>query len=170
MRPQFALICHQYSIVSYGVTANASRGCARDHSAQFSFGRRPAPSFTRRSDSSGPRSGARRSTTSSCNRAERRSSAPGQALRDLPSAGAGSMRSPFRLRSGTYAWYVWPAFAPRSRTHYGNLLGQSGFRAVGRQLDASRASVEKARSMVVECPGSCNEFARERWWPPEARP
>jgi hypothetical protein len=35
-------------------------------------------------------------------RAERRSSAPGQALRELPSAGAGSCGS-LRLRSGTYA-------------------------------------------------------------------
>jgi len=34
----------------------------------------------------------------------------------------------FRLRPGTYSWYIWPAFGPRSKVRYGHLLGQSGFR------------------------------------------
>jgi hypothetical protein len=34
----------------------------------------------------------------------------------------------FRLRRGTYHWYVWPAFGPRSASRYGQLLGQSSFR------------------------------------------
>jgi hypothetical protein len=34
----------------------------------------------------------------------------------------------FRLRKGSYRWYVWPGFGPRSKARYGQLLGQSGFR------------------------------------------
>jgi hypothetical protein len=34
----------------------------------------------------------------------------------------------YRLRKGSYRWYVWPGFGPRSRPRYGQLLGQSGFR------------------------------------------
>jgi hypothetical protein len=34
----------------------------------------------------------------------------------------------FRLRKGSYQWYVWPGFGPRSKTRYGQLLGQSGFK------------------------------------------
>jgi len=33
----------------------------------------------------------------------------------------------FRLKKGTYAWYVWPGFGPRSKSRYGQLLGQSSF-------------------------------------------
>jgi hypothetical protein len=33
----------------------------------------------------------------------------------------------FRLKTGTYHWYVWPGFGPRSKSRYGKLLGQSGF-------------------------------------------
>jgi len=33
----------------------------------------------------------------------------------------------FKLKKGTYSWYVWPGFGPRSKGRYGQLLGQSGF-------------------------------------------
>ena len=33
----------------------------------------------------------------------------------------------FRLKKGTYHWYVWPGFGPRSKSRYGQLLGQSAF-------------------------------------------
>jgi hypothetical protein len=33
-----------------------------------------------------------------------------------------------RLKKGSYRWYVWPGFGPRSKARYGQLLGQSGFR------------------------------------------
>lgn len=32
------------------------------------------------------------------------------------------------LRAGVYTWYVWPAFGPRARPRYGQLLGQATFR------------------------------------------
>jgi hypothetical protein len=32
------------------------------------------------------------------------------------------------LGKGTYVWLVWPGFGPRSRSHYGQLLGQGSFR------------------------------------------
>jgi hypothetical protein len=35
---------------------------------------------------------------------------------------------PFRLRKGTYRWYVWPAFGSRQKIRYGRLLGMSTFR------------------------------------------
>jgi len=34
----------------------------------------------------------------------------------------------FQLMKGAYRWYVWPAFGPRSKSHYGQLLGQGTFR------------------------------------------
>jgi hypothetical protein len=34
----------------------------------------------------------------------------------------------FSLRKGRYIWYVWPAFGPRAKSHYGQLLGQGTFR------------------------------------------
>jgi hypothetical protein len=34
----------------------------------------------------------------------------------------------FGLNKGVYRWYVWPAFGPRSRSRYGQLLGQATFR------------------------------------------
>lgn len=34
----------------------------------------------------------------------------------------------FQLRKGSYQWYVWPGFGPRSKARYGQLLGQSGFK------------------------------------------
>lgn len=34
---------------------------------------------------------------------------------------------PFRWKNGSYRWYVWPAFGPRRRFHYGQLLGQASF-------------------------------------------
>lgn len=34
----------------------------------------------------------------------------------------------FGLNKGLYRWYVWPAFGPRSRSRYGQLLGQATFR------------------------------------------
>jgi hypothetical protein len=33
----------------------------------------------------------------------------------------------FTLKKGTYHWYVWPGFGPRSKSRYGQLLGLSGF-------------------------------------------
>jgi hypothetical protein len=33
----------------------------------------------------------------------------------------------FKLKQGTYVWYVWPGFGPRSKSRYGQLLGQSAF-------------------------------------------
>jgi hypothetical protein len=35
---------------------------------------------------------------------------------------------PQTLAKGSYTWYVWPAFGPRARAAYGQLLGQSSFR------------------------------------------
>jgi hypothetical protein len=35
--------------------------------------------------------------------------------------------SAFRLTPGTYRWYVWPAFGPRSANRYGKLLGTRTF-------------------------------------------
>jgi Bacterial Ig-like domain len=34
----------------------------------------------------------------------------------------------FTLKAGVYRWYVWPAFGPRARIRYGQLLGQATFR------------------------------------------
>jgi hypothetical protein len=34
----------------------------------------------------------------------------------------------FRLRKGTYSWFVWPAFNSRQKARYGRLLGMSTFR------------------------------------------
>ena len=36
-----------------------------------------------------------------------------------------------RLRPGTYTWYVWPGLGPRSRHHYGALIGKSTFVITG---------------------------------------
>jgi hypothetical protein len=33
----------------------------------------------------------------------------------------------FRLRRGVYSWFVWPGYGPRSKSHYGRLLGLSSF-------------------------------------------
>jgi hypothetical protein len=33
----------------------------------------------------------------------------------------------FNLKVGTYHWYVWPGFGPRSKSRYGQVLGLSGF-------------------------------------------
>ncbi|HKG43282.1 MAG TPA: hypothetical protein VKB10_03430 [Gaiellaceae bacterium] len=38
----------------------------------------------------------------------------------------------FTLTKGTYAWFVWPGFGPRSRSDYGQLLGQASFRMAAR--------------------------------------
>jgi hypothetical protein len=35
--------------------------------------------------------------------------------------------SRFQLKKGTYRWYVWPGFGPRSKSRYGQLLGQGSF-------------------------------------------
>ncbi len=83
MRPQFALIYHQYSIVGYGVTGNASRG---------------VPVIIQPS-----------------------------ILLLRPKAGA-VVHAPPRLVWAKIRRATGPAFGPRSRSHYGNLLGQSGFR------------------------------------------
>ena len=32
-----------------------------------------------------------------------------------------------RLAAGRYRWYVWPGYGPRSRRHYGKLLGRRTF-------------------------------------------
>jgi hypothetical protein len=34
----------------------------------------------------------------------------------------------YSLRKGAYTWFVWPAFGPRRKSHYGQLLGQGTFR------------------------------------------
>jgi hypothetical protein len=34
----------------------------------------------------------------------------------------------FTLRAGIYAWYVWPAFGPRAKSRYGQLLGEGTFK------------------------------------------
>jgi hypothetical protein len=33
----------------------------------------------------------------------------------------------FKLKLGTYHWFVWPAFGTRAKSRYGQLIGQSGF-------------------------------------------
>jgi hypothetical protein len=33
----------------------------------------------------------------------------------------------YRLKKGTYRWYVWPGFGPRANGRYGQLLGQASF-------------------------------------------
>jgi hypothetical protein len=76
---------------------------ARDHSAQFSFGRRPAPSFTRRRDSSAPRSGERASTTSSCIGRREDPQHLAKRCESCPPPALGHAGRSFRLRSGTYA-------------------------------------------------------------------
>jgi len=37
-----------------------------------------------------------------------------------------------RLRAGTYAWIVWPAFGTPNAPRYGRMLGQSNFRIAAR--------------------------------------
>jgi hypothetical protein len=37
-----------------------------------------------------------------------------------------------RLRSGLYAWVVWPAFGTRANPRYGKMVGMSRFRIVRR--------------------------------------
>ena len=34
----------------------------------------------------------------------------------------------FALRKGPYTWFVWPAFGPPAKSHYGQLLGQGTFK------------------------------------------
>jgi hypothetical protein len=34
----------------------------------------------------------------------------------------------FTWKKGLYRWYVWPAFGPRTKSHYGQLLGQATFK------------------------------------------
>jgi hypothetical protein len=34
---------------------------------------------------------------------------------------------PFRLRKGTYRWYVWPAFGSATTPRFGQLLGTATF-------------------------------------------
>jgi hypothetical protein len=34
----------------------------------------------------------------------------------------------FSLRKGRYTWYVWPAFGPKAKSRYGQLLGQGTFK------------------------------------------
>ena len=34
----------------------------------------------------------------------------------------------YKLRPGTYTWFVWPAY---TKTRYGRLLGKSSFRIIG---------------------------------------
>lgn len=36
----------------------------------------------------------------------------------------------FRLRPGTYTWFVWPAFGTKAAPNFGKLIGQSSFRVV----------------------------------------
>jgi HYR domain len=37
----------------------------------------------------------------------------------------------FRLKPGTYQWFVWPGYGPRSQVVYGQMLGSRSFRIVG---------------------------------------
>jgi HYR domain len=37
----------------------------------------------------------------------------------------------YKLSPGTYQWYVWPGYGPRSQVVYGQLLGSRSFRIVG---------------------------------------
>jgi hypothetical protein len=37
----------------------------------------------------------------------------------------------YKLKAGTYQWYVWPGYGPRSQVVYGQLLGSKTFRIVG---------------------------------------
>jgi hypothetical protein len=37
----------------------------------------------------------------------------------------------YKLKAGTYQWYVWPGYGPRSQVVYGQLLGSRSFRIVG---------------------------------------
>jgi len=37
----------------------------------------------------------------------------------------------YKLKPGTYQWYVWPGYGPRSQVVYGQLLGSRSFRIVG---------------------------------------
>lgn len=37
----------------------------------------------------------------------------------------------YKLKAGTYQWYVWPGYGPRSQVVYGQLLGTRTFRIVG---------------------------------------
>lgn len=36
-------------------------------------------------------------------------------------------RKSYRLRPGTYRWYVWPGFGPRAAAHYGHVIGSRTF-------------------------------------------
>jgi hypothetical protein len=113
--------------------------------APFSSSRRPALSFTCRRDSSGPRSGERASTTSSCIAAETRSSAPGRAPRDLPSGGGGSTRvAPSGLRRGRIPSTSGPAFEPRVKSRYGRLLGER----IQRRLSPGRRQARRGLSQI----------------------
>jgi len=37
----------------------------------------------------------------------------------------------YKLTPGTYQWYVWPGYGPRSKVVYGQMLGSRTFRIVG---------------------------------------
>jgi hypothetical protein len=37
----------------------------------------------------------------------------------------------YQLKAGTYQWYVWPGYGPRSQVAYGQMLGSRSFRIVG---------------------------------------
>jgi hypothetical protein len=39
-------------------------------------------------------------------------------------------RHKYNLKAGTYQWYVWPGYGPRSQVVYGQLLGTRSFRIV----------------------------------------
>jgi hypothetical protein len=121
--------CHQYSIVSYDVTGNVSRG---------------VPVVIQPSVLSPSAEGRRRRSRAAATRLGQGeeselllqlyrggemilSTWPSAARLALHRRWVYSGRS-FRLRPGTYSWYIWPAFGPRSKVRYGHLLGQSGFR------------------------------------------
>ena len=36
-----------------------------------------------------------------------------------------------RIKPGTYRWYVWPGFGPRTAERYGHMVGKSSFRIAG---------------------------------------
>jgi hypothetical protein len=120
---------YRYAVVSYDRTGNASRGSAAVVS----------PSILLRSPGDGRRvhappllvwAGVRRATFFNVQlyyRGRKVLSAwPNSARLKLSRSWRYEGRR-FRLRKGSYQWYVWPGFGPRSKARYGQLLGQSRF-------------------------------------------
>ena len=121
---------YRYAVVSYDHTGNASRGSAAVVS----------PSILLRSPRAGRRvhappllvwAGVRKATFYNVQIYYRGrkvlSTWPNSAKLKLSRSWRYQGRR-FQLRKGSYQWYVWPGFGPRSKARYGQLLGQSGFK------------------------------------------